>query len=668
MSASIAMFGSLNVHVGERTLGPKDFMGRKPKQLLEILVLHEGRPVPKDQLAEKLWGDGLPVNFSASLEHYVSLLRKRLAPGGRPNASLIRTVHGGYRFEPSEAEVDTFAFDRVYDRHVAGVATRDELDQAVSLVRGELLEDEPYADWAASARAHYSQRHVEILGAAALAALAEGDGVRGAELAAAAVTRDAYAESAHRLLMLAHYQLGRQGDALADFDRCRRNLCDELGVDPLPLTTRLHAAILSQAPAAELLEEYAGAPRAQVRAGSVATQIPPQRSTPDARVPFVGRSADLARLHAEVVKASGRRMPVVLIDGQLGAGKTRMLEELGATIRDRKVVSLTATVAEHAIAGSSIAHLLTALCDRDARLIGTLETLSTTWDDNPGRRAAVAGQIAALIGDQDPFVVLYDNAELIDPVSAQLFACLSLALPASAGALVFACRSGHLNGDHALTHLPDLTRLHLGPLCAETLDSFGIEGLHARTGGLPLFVAGELALTGSGPGTGSDDALERFRRLGDRRYRMLVVAAVFLGSIMPEPLARMLGSDPVSVVDDLEWLCGLQLLQVDGDGFVFSNDAVRDLLRGTVSPARRRLLLSNTRAGDERGERRHVNRLMAASQNRRSGRPDRRADDRRIPVLQPIPHLPELAKFAEMAELAELAELTEEVRASATAG
>src|SRR4051794_27600859 len=106
---SITLFGSLRVRMEDRELGPKDFMGRKPKQLLEILLLQEGRPVPKDQLAEKLWGESLPVNFSASLEHYVSLLRKRLDPGGRLDASMVRTVHGGDPFEGADPDRGTEA-------------------------------------------------------------------------------------------------------------------------------------------------------------------------------------------------------------------------------------------------------------------------------------------------------------------------------------------------------------------------------------------------------------------------------------------------------------------------------------------------------------------------------------------------------------------------------
>jgi hypothetical protein len=47
----IHLFGSLLLELGERRLGPRDFGGVKPKQVLEILLAARGRPVPKDRLA-----------------------------------------------------------------------------------------------------------------------------------------------------------------------------------------------------------------------------------------------------------------------------------------------------------------------------------------------------------------------------------------------------------------------------------------------------------------------------------------------------------------------------------------------------------------------------------------------------------------------------------------
>ena len=91
MPTEVRVFGSVHVTVDGRRLTAKDFGGRKPKQLLEILVLSSGRYVSKDQLAHLLWGDALPQNASGSLEHYVSVLRRRLSPVGRTGSAATAT-------------------------------------------------------------------------------------------------------------------------------------------------------------------------------------------------------------------------------------------------------------------------------------------------------------------------------------------------------------------------------------------------------------------------------------------------------------------------------------------------------------------------------------------------------------------------------------------------
>ena len=76
----VQLFGSLTISAGGRRLGPRDLGGLKPKQLLVALLLARGRCIPKARLAELLWGDARPRDPSATLENYVSVLRRRLAP------------------------------------------------------------------------------------------------------------------------------------------------------------------------------------------------------------------------------------------------------------------------------------------------------------------------------------------------------------------------------------------------------------------------------------------------------------------------------------------------------------------------------------------------------------------------------------------------------------
>ena len=64
----VKLFGAIAVSRGATTLGGRDFGGTKAKQLFELLVLARGEPVPKDRLADLIWGEALPVHVNATLE------------------------------------------------------------------------------------------------------------------------------------------------------------------------------------------------------------------------------------------------------------------------------------------------------------------------------------------------------------------------------------------------------------------------------------------------------------------------------------------------------------------------------------------------------------------------------------------------------------------------
>src|SRR5205814_637818 len=113
--------------------------------------------------------------------------------------------------------LDIAEFDALIDR-AAGASTRTArtcLEEALALAgRGEILADEPYADWVAPLRRHYSGKVLSALVSAAEAALSLADAHAALAHADAALERDRFHEPAHRARILALYTLGRQHEAL----------------------------------------------------------------------------------------------------------------------------------------------------------------------------------------------------------------------------------------------------------------------------------------------------------------------------------------------------------------------------------------------------------------------------------------------------------------------
>src|SRR5262245_45968495 len=245
-SVAVRMFGSLELDVGGCTLGARDLGGLKPKQLLELLLIERGRPVSKDRLADQLWGERLPQRVAATIETYVSVLRRHLEPG------LIVTERGAYRLPTELMTVDADCFDALLRQAArAGhpLAGRTALEAATALGRQELLTDEPYARWVQAPREHYRRRQVQALVDLAECCLGLGDD-RAAERA---LEHEPTSERAWRVVMLAYYALGDRDAALRAHARCRAALSEALGVDPTTQTTELHVAILRDQDATALL-------------------------------------------------------------------------------------------------------------------------------------------------------------------------------------------------------------------------------------------------------------------------------------------------------------------------------------------------------------------------------------------------------------------------------
>ena len=247
-SIEFNILGPMEVLDGGR---PIPLGGPKQRLVLALLVLQADRVVPIERLIDDLWGDDPPPAARNTIQSYVSHLRNVLG------AERIESKAPGYVMHTEPNEVDVLRFERLLRRarrHVGidpakAVPT---FDEALSLWRGPPLADladQPSLAAVASRLEDLRLRATEDLIGARLA-LGE-HAVVIADLEAL-IASHPLRERSWGALMLAQYRAGRQGEALATFDRARIMLAEELGIDPSSELRELHERMLKQDPSLEL--------------------------------------------------------------------------------------------------------------------------------------------------------------------------------------------------------------------------------------------------------------------------------------------------------------------------------------------------------------------------------------------------------------------------------
>ena len=580
----VRAFGTLSIEDGLSIRGPRDLGGARPKHVLQILLAARGRPVPKERISFLLWGDQLPRNATGSLQTFVSMLRRRLTPDPTLARRLVATEPEAYRFAPELVQLDLDRFDELLERSAqeSTRTARDSLERALTLVRGEVFEDEPYATWALDLRASYQGR---ILGAhldaadGALAELAYEPALAHAE---SAIALDGFSERARRTEMLSLYALSRTHEALSRYRDFRLRLDEQLGLDPSPESRALEAAILRQEDVRALL------PR-PLRRERVDASPQPSR--------MLGRTEELDLLARSVDEGLRGRPTLVLIQGDSGLGKTRLLDQAEGLLAGVRVGRAgCAPIEQHLPYVPLAAALRRALADIDVRALplpALAEVLPELAVNAPRSRhddVEVLEALVMLLAEHAPVGLLIDDLQWAD--GSTLAALSYLRSRASTTALVMiTTTTPGTAGEVQLLPEPD-TLIPLEPLTAEDVASLGQPGLYETTGGHPRFIAEELAATRPSQRSCSltDALIAQCQSEGERSYRILATASVLEQPFLPELLAELLESDLVLLIEQLERLCQRRILRIDGLGFRFRYDLVRHVLCEEVSPARRKLL------------------------------------------------------------------------------
>jgi DNA-binding SARP family transcriptional activator len=226
------------------------FESAKAQELLCYLLLHPGRPHPRETLAGILWNER-PTDVSRKyLRQALWQLQTALcAVIGKKLGDILHVEADWMRLDLNGMFcVDVDALEQSY-AHTLGVNGHDLDDQgfarlraAVHLYKGDLLEGW-YQDWCLAARERLQAKYLALLDKLMVACEHRGDYEAGILFGGYILDIDRARETTHHRLMRLHYLAGDRTGALRQFARCRDALRDDLAVDPSRQSIALHEAI-----------------------------------------------------------------------------------------------------------------------------------------------------------------------------------------------------------------------------------------------------------------------------------------------------------------------------------------------------------------------------------------------------------------------------------------
>lgn len=177
--------------------------------------------------------------------------------------------------------------------------------------------------------------------------------------------------------MLARYRGNRQDEALAVYERCRRSLADELGLEPSPTLASMQTAILSHDPALQT---------AAFRPGAAVRLLPPRNRA------FTGRTEELTRL-TELCRPG----TAVTLAGLAGTGKSALALEFA----HRSQGTAAWIPAE----------------DRGSAVLALVE-LAARLGQGGGDEDDVLSDLWEFLGQRDDWLLVYDNADSPDQITS----------------------------------------------------------------------------------------------------------------------------------------------------------------------------------------------------------------------------------------------------------
>lgn len=670
MDCAVKILGPLRV---DKASGPVSVTAPKERAVLALLAVSAGSPVSVDRLVEELWPDYEPRRARVTLQVRISAIRKLLGgtDGRAGSDGLIQRSTDGYRLAIEPSDLDAWLFDE-WVRTARLLATRGDhsgsgevFEGALAMWRGSALADASLTPGLVSEALRLEELRISASEDWLDVDLARGRPGEVVARSEALIQANPFREGLWAASMLGLYRCGRQADALDAYQKVRHLLAEELGIEPGPRLRALESAILRHDPALDqdAVDDVGTAPGADrgpairhtpgrwvrsLRQPSGRSAVPAAlhraRSTP-----LVGRSGELDRLGAEWERAALGNGGVVIVTGDAGIGKTRLVAELALRAHDAGSLVLLGRCDEDPLAAYQpfrqavgwvvrsrpdvLDHVAAHDLESVSRLLPELRPADAPvpTDISDDERFTLFEAVTALlrsIAGQQPLLLLVDDVQWMDRASVELLHHV-VAHPTSAPLLV--ALTSREEGPAAERRVAQLVAAaERAGRSATTIELSGLEedelaavaqavveehhgaplepalvaALHRATRGNPFFAREtirHLLDTGDVSTSRVLAVPDSVRTVVDRRVEalprptaMVLEAASIVGQDFElDVVASALDRDVVSVLDDLDAAVDARLVLHVGDAsstFTFSHPVIRQCIEAGIPRARTRHL------------------------------------------------------------------------------
>ncbi|SPM40533.1 DNA-binding transcriptional activator of the SARP family [Mycobacterium numidiamassiliense] len=222
----------------------------KQRAVLAMLLINRNRAIGTESLIDATWDQSPVPAARTSIHTYVSRLRQALGSAGVDAYQMLASVSPGYRLTVADGDcdLDRFITNKNAGMHAAATGRFEQasshLSAALDRWRGPVLDDLRTFAFAQEFATALTEDYMLVHITRAEAEIACGRAASVIGDLEALATRDPYREPLWAQLITAYYVAERQSDALEAYRRLKTVLAEDLGIDPGPTVSALHARIL----------------------------------------------------------------------------------------------------------------------------------------------------------------------------------------------------------------------------------------------------------------------------------------------------------------------------------------------------------------------------------------------------------------------------------------